>query len=363
MVAATSSTWRVAATKLPDYTNEDDEDGPGRSSFSFCWDHVNRFSIATGLPAEHAHGRAIALSMLTLTFGACAGIKGQSGGAAGTSGSAGASGTAGADASAAGGTDARADAAFEAAVIPPTCDGSCTDFSVPPILEVGVPANAPTMFTGAPTGAGPCVTEPEDGALFPANWLRPRVKFTPTVPGTLHEIRVHADMEQDDLLGYTTSDTWTMPKAIWLALTHSVIGTQKQFDVTVTVRALGGGATSVTFSIPPVKAPGSVVFWAAVPADLGNPGPMSSSLQGFTVGDESTVQALGVRDGRACRGPRRDVGCRCCGGGGRTGRPDQGVGRRVGAHRRRAAGRDRAVARQGTTGDRPPRGLTMTAFA
>jgi hypothetical protein len=259
-------------------------------------DHVNRFSIATGLSAEHVHGRAIALSMLTLTFGACAGIKGQSGGGAGASGSAGASGTAGADAGTAGTTDASADLAFEAAVIPPVCQGSCLDFSVPPILDTGVPADAPTLFTGAPTGDGPCVTEPEDGALFPANWLRPRVKFNPVVPGTLHEIRVHAEMEKDDLLGYTTSDTWTMPKAIWLALTRSVLGTQKQFDLTVTVRALGGGASSVTFSIPPVRAPGSIVFWAAVPADLGNPTPTSSSLQGFTVGDESTVEALGVRD-------------------------------------------------------------------
>ncbi|HEX4405812.1 MAG TPA: hypothetical protein VH560_13330 [Polyangia bacterium] len=248
--------------------------------------------------------------MLTLTVGACAGIKAQSGG--GTAGTAGADAAAGA----AGTIDASFDLAFESSVIPPTCDGLCADFSVAPILETGVPADAPSMFSGAPTGAGPCVTEPEDGALFPANWLRPRVKFTPTVPGTLTEIRVHSAMEQDDLLGYTTSDTWTMPKAIWLALTHSVLGTQKQFDVTITVRALGGGATSVTFSIPPVKAPGSIVFWAAVPADLGNPGPTSSSLQGFTVGDESTVQALGVPDvqmqTRSANNALRPVTCIGC---------------------------------------------------
>ncbi|HTA19613.1 MAG TPA: hypothetical protein VK989_09995, partial [Polyangia bacterium] len=60
---------------------------------------MSRFSIAAGLPAEHAPGRAFVLSMLTLTFGACAGIKGQAGG-----GGAGASGTAGAGTAGASGT-------------------------------------------------------------------------------------------------------------------------------------------------------------------------------------------------------------------------------------------------------------------
>jgi hypothetical protein len=238
------------------------------------------------------------MAMAIVMSSACAGIRQQSGGAgqAGAGGLGGGAGGVDAGAAGATATDAGLEGGLEAAVIPPVCQGLCGDFAGPPLLDPGVPADAPTMFTGAPVGDGPCVTEPEDGALFPANWLRPRVKFTPAVPGTLHEIRFHADLEQDDLLAYTTSDTWVLPKAIWLALTHSVTGLQKQFAVTATVRALAGGASTVTFSIPPVRAPGSIVFWAAVPADLGNPGPTSTTLQGFAVGDESTVKALGVPD-------------------------------------------------------------------
>ena len=48
----------------------------------------------------------------------------------------------------------------------------------------------------------PCVTEPEDGALFPNNWLRPRVR----VPGSTGALKItfHADMEANDLVAYTT---------------------------------------------------------------------------------------------------------------------------------------------------------------
>ncbi|MBC8133152.1 MAG: hypothetical protein H7X95_09240, partial [Deltaproteobacteria bacterium] len=49
--------------------------------------------------------------------------------------------------------------------------GSCTaceDFPSTPIIDPSAPANAPSMFTGAPSGAeGPCVVEPEDDTLFP----------------------------------------------------------------------------------------------------------------------------------------------------------------------------------------------------
>jgi len=236
------------------------------------------------------------LSVVGLLALGCAGVKEQPGagaGATGTTGLAGASGAAGIA-----GTDGGADAfggaigSGDAAVLPPACTTQCADFPADPIIDPGAPADAPTMFSGTATGAGPCITEPEDGALFPNNWLRPRVKFTPLVPGTLHEVRFHADKEANDLVAYTTNAVWTMPRAIWLQLAVNV----RDAPITVTVRAQGGGATSVKFTIAPVKAEGSIVFWAADPTELGTQLATTSNLQGFAVGDESTVTALSVRD-------------------------------------------------------------------
>lgn len=55
----------------------------------------------------------------------------------------------------------------------------CADFPAAPILDTGAPANAASLFGSATNGAtsgGPCLEEPEVGALFPDNWLRPRFK-------------------------------------------------------------------------------------------------------------------------------------------------------------------------------------------
>src|SRR5450432_837990 len=135
---------------------------------------------------------------------ACANVKNGHG----TSGAAATGGTGGAgppDGSAAGddGGDASG-AGGSAGIAPPTsCQGKCTDFPTAPFLDVGVTPDAATMFPGLPVGAVPCITEPEDGALFPYNWLRPRVKFTPSVKGVLHEIRFHIAEERNDLVAYT----------------------------------------------------------------------------------------------------------------------------------------------------------------
>ncbi|HVU53202.1 MAG TPA: hypothetical protein VHL80_21105 [Polyangia bacterium] len=176
---------------------------------------------------------------------------------------------------------------------PPGCQSACPDFPSDPLIDMGLSPDVPQMFTGlAPVGAGPCITEPEDGALYPNNWLRPRVKWKVGVPGTLTEVRFHADKEANDLVAYTTSSAWTMPRAIWQGLAANV----RDAPVTVTVRPLTGAVSTATFTIAPVAAPGSVVFWATNPADHGAPKPTSSSLQGFAPGDESTVTTLGVPD-------------------------------------------------------------------
>jgi hypothetical protein len=232
---------------------------------------------------------AAAAAVLTVACGK-AGV-GGSGAGAGTGG-----GAAGADAAAGmGGVDAAGGAGGAGGTIVPTgCPGDCPDFQSSPLADVGVDKDAAAMMFGglAPIGAGPCITEPEDGALYPNNWLRPRVKWKAATPGTLTEVRFHADKEHQDLVAYTTSTTWTMPRAVWQGLARNV----QDAPVTVTVHPLGGGASTVTFTIAPVGAPGKVVFWSTNPADHGAPKPTSSSLQGFAPGDEGTVTALGVPD-------------------------------------------------------------------
>jgi len=111
-------------------------------------------------------------------------------------------------------------------VMPMACNSLCTDFPPDPI-NTNIPAIDPGMF-GTPSGAGPCVTEPEDGSLFPNNWLRPRVR----VPGAAYlKITIHADLEANDLVAYASGESWKMPLNIWQGLASHVV--QQPVSVTV----------------------------------------------------------------------------------------------------------------------------------
>jgi hypothetical protein len=135
------------------------------------------------------------------------------------------------------------------------------------------------------------VTEPEDGSLFPYNWTRPRINWTGT--SGLVQITVHADIEANDLVVYTTASNWIMDKTIWDGLRVHV----HESDISVTVRAAAGGATTVKFQIASASAAGSIVFWAADPSVVGVQNvttvqDTTSLLRGFTVGEEGTVTTL-----------------------------------------------------------------------
>jgi hypothetical protein len=221
---------------------------------------------------------------------ACAGVQPASTGT-GTAGSAGSVGTGG-----------RAGVIGTGGMVPPPippCVGKCTDFPADPYFDVGVSHDVTGMFGTPSAGPGPCVTEPEDGALFPNNWLRPRVR----VPGSTGVLKItfHAEKQANDLVAYTTGESWAMPKEVWTKLAQHVV----EEDITVTVQAPTGGVTSVSFKVAPVAAGGSMVFWAANPAAAGKTGvenmdPQTlkedSMLMGFTVGDESTVPTLKITD-------------------------------------------------------------------
>ena len=193
-------------------------------------------------------------------------------------------------------------------ITPSGCNGPCTDFeptasSPNPIFQVNVDPGVTGMF-GTPSGSGPCVTEPEDGSLFPNNWLPPRVHVQGVSSTGYLKITFHADMESTDLVAYAQGDSWALPKPIWQSLASHIT----EQNVTVTVQTPNGGATSVNFQIAPVGAGGSMVFWSADPKAVGKTGVESmaqsalvndSFLDGFTVGDDSTLwQASGGRPRR-----------------------------------------------------------------
>ncbi len=182
-----------------------------------------------------------------------------------------------------------------AAPIPCANPTACTDFPTTPIIDSRspspVPSNPGSQFTSSPSGSGPCVSEPEDGALYPYNWTRPRIKWT-GISG-LVQITIHADLEANDLVAYTMGDNWIMDKDAWKGLSQHV----HEQDISVTVRGTSGGATTVKFQIASASAAGSIVFWAADPAAVGNQNvttvnDTTSYLRGFTVGEEGTVVAL-----------------------------------------------------------------------
>lgn len=177
-------------------------------------------------------------------------------------------------------------------------NGPYTDFPAAPILDpatggnMQVPANAAALFGAADSGAqtgGPCLTDPEVGALFPRNWLRLRVHFTAPAPQNLFEIRLHAANQTNDLVVYTSSNDWKMPADLWASLTAHTVDQ----PITITVRGaqITGGnivgmpsrGTSGDITIAPVAAAGSIVYWTTTSGTV---------LRGFKIGEETVRDVL-----------------------------------------------------------------------
>ncbi|HVZ88851.1 MAG TPA: hypothetical protein VHG72_17915 [Polyangia bacterium] len=235
----------------------------------------------------------LAAAGLMATFG-CAGVKQHAGGTGGGSGAATGSGGGSGNATGSGGGTV---------IVPTGCNGQCTDFEPTqdnpnPIFDINVPTDVGGMF-GSPSGSGLCMTEPEDGSLFPNNWLPPRI-YVPSAPSTGYlKITFHADMESTDLVAYTQGNSWALPKTVWQNLAGHIV----EQPITVTVQQPNGASMSVSFQIAPVSAGGSMVFWSADPSQVGKQGVETmvqsavvndSYLLGFAVGDTSTTKALTI---------------------------------------------------------------------
>src|SRR6187401_657355 len=95
-----------------------------------------------------------------------------------------------------------------------TCRENCTDFPSDPLLDTGGaainPADlAPFAEPDSFSAGNLCVVEPQlsdgdtPGALFPANWLRPRFRWQGGANNALYEVRLHNEIEANDLVAYT----------------------------------------------------------------------------------------------------------------------------------------------------------------
>jgi hypothetical protein len=166
-------------------------------------------------------------------------------------------------------------------------------FPAEPLVEPGVPANAPELFEPVgPTNKAPCLLEPPNGALIPKKWLRPRFKATADATHNLFEWRFAVASQANELRVYTNTPAWTMPLAMWKTLNLQSVGE----PITLTVRSArhnGSGLDAPadpgpiqSFTIAPVEANGSVVYWTV---DEFNGG---ASLKGFRVGDEDVSPVM-----------------------------------------------------------------------
>ncbi len=176
------------------------------------------------------------------------------------------------------------------------CTSACSDFPSTPVLDSGATADAAGKFGDASAGgpAADCITEPADNSLVPRNWWRPRVHFSPGSGETLFEIRFHADVEANDLVVYTTANSYLMPEGAWQGVATHAAGSA----LTVTVRgtsASGGTVSKATskLNIAPVDAGGAMVYWATTSVEETT---TASRLVGFQVGEEGTVDALHITD-------------------------------------------------------------------
>jgi hypothetical protein len=203
------------------------------------------------------------------------------------------------------------------AITHPQCGiGTCTDFPAQPLMGDGVPANAASLF-GDPdnfSSGSLCVLEPQlssgtaAGTMIPANWLRPRFKFNGG-GADLFEIRVKNAAQKNDLVAYTKSTTWYLPKDIWAgtgvpgmdkvpASGNGAANNGAGAPFTVTIRGINSSSPAKPvgfrgdFNVAPVVATGSMVFWTVNSAMVT---PDSSKLLGFAVGDEGVAEALTLK--------------------------------------------------------------------
>jgi hypothetical protein len=147
------------------------------------------------------------------------------------------------------------------------------------------------------------VRQPDDvaclgGALFPYNWLRPRVRWTAPADQTAFEVRISAPGEKNDYVVYTTNHYWALDKTTWTTIAGiegGAKGTLVGVPISVTGRGTSAAGWTATisntaqFEIAPASVDGTMLYMTAAASAIDA---TSTNLQGFRVGDEGTTTAL-----------------------------------------------------------------------
>lgn len=171
-------------------------------------------------------------------------------------------------------------------LLKPECESDCLTFSAEGgavalvIRDEGVDTAA---LDAAPINAAPCISEPATGTIFPAAWTRPRFNY-PGASGP-HKITLSTPKMRHSLTIYAASLPHVLPLEVWEGLSLSVYNE----DITYTIKNLSGGESTGTFTIAPVAAGGSMVFWGSEGTKAG---PTTNALYGFGVGEEGVIRVL-----------------------------------------------------------------------
>ena len=177
-------------------------------------------------------------------------------------------------------------------ILTPECASDCTGFSDPddatkPLVVFGdgfSDADRSKLDAGG-TKDALCVSEPATGAIFPAAWTRPR--FNAGVSGPA-KITLSTSRMRHDFTFYVSEMPATLPLEVWEALSKNVYNEEVQYTI-----VSEGKEGSGSFSIAPVAAGGSMVFWGSTGTE---PGPSTNALYGFSVGEEGVLEALSPAD-------------------------------------------------------------------
>jgi Tol biopolymer transport system component len=188
----------------------------------------------------------------------------------------------------------------------PACTSDCETFPSTPLIVGDLPDSVSELF-GVPGNfddSGLCIVEPHlgdfsggnPGAVFPANWLRPRFRFVVDADSEdTYEIRLSAENEKHDLVVYTDKTTWTMSDTIWDRIRFVVLDS----PITVTIRAVDRSSPGTPsgargeFVIAPVRAGGKMVYWATNSSEVR---PNTSKLVSLSVGETELLSALTIAE-------------------------------------------------------------------
>ena len=169
------------------------------------------------------------------------------------------------------------------------------DFPSAPLFTDGASPNAPDAFRdSAGSGMAPCIVSPEPGTLYPKNWLRPRVEVQASSAHNTFQITFSTARFAHALVIYSARASATLDGAVWEGLRNTIVDEPIQVSVrSAAVDASGkltdgpSPASTSTFSVAPVAAPGKIVYWSLPKNDSG-----AGLIRGFGIGEEGVIDVL-----------------------------------------------------------------------